>query len=400
MNYYLIQSDFDKLFQSSLLDVHTPGLDGLSSMAVLISEVNLNRKQNITIQQEELNVFFNKLFDNTNKLCKNGSLINGLTGIAIGIECNSNYLEQNMNLDLHKLLHSFHNYINIFLEKDLHENKFDFLYGYLGMANYLLESEFCSKEIKKSVSDKVISTLDLSKVNNYSNCYSWINYFELNYISLRDRKENGSCPINLGFAHGISSIIMILSKIYKFENSICKDLIIKAVKFIESMQFKNQIYCFGRYSDSINTNSTTLSWCNGDLGIGYSIIYAGIAINDPALLRFGKSIVNNTLKINLDNSRVFNGCLCHGIIGISMIYFKCYILTGDINYLYKFIYWKCEYLKFLNNDNLNLMANFNIIKNHNNNLQDHYTGITGILSTYNFLENLKLPYWSKFVLCI
>lgn len=210
---------------------------------------------------------------------------------------------------------------------------YDYFNGYLGLAIALFENH------------KIDNT---NSFNEIINKISSIAIYEKKFIKWEDHMskpsfnltENDSC-INLGFAHGMSGIIVILSKIYlRTQNKDCLKLITNSVNWLLSQEKENTFPEL-----TINNNphvalsKTRLGWCYGDLSVGYAIYLTGLLINNQKYIDHGIRIaLNTTIKIGTLGNLV-DHTLCHGNIGIAHMYNRLYQYTKIVKFKEQAIYW-------------------------------------------------------------
>jgi lantibiotic modifying enzyme len=204
---------------------------------------------------------------------------------------------------------------------------FDYLHGFLGVLHLCLDLYSSSKDLSfKARLEKTIchaiGLLQSSAVNIDDNKIAWISK---GYYS---RVEGFS----FGFAHGIPSIISILTRaLYLgFEVDTIKTLLQKSFNYI--------IYVKGNYKGASFPNFITvaegehvlgetsrLAWCYGDLSVGVAMLNYGKVINDFAIIEEANEILLRTIERDQNETGVVDVFLCHGSSGLVLIY----------NYLFK-----------------------------------------------------------------
>jgi lantibiotic modifying enzyme len=265
----------------------------------------------------------------------------GLAGIGWGMShlidhkfiggIKQNILE-NFNLTLHSYLKHF-----------IESGTFDFLSGALGIGLFYIKSEYNQKELY---------------LNGLINFIENNNPLSQGPSIFKFRSEEG----DLGLAHGLSSILAFLAKLYK-ENIQCnriKILINNYAEFI--LRFKlekpNSINVFPNYiSNSTPIFNNRLAWCYGDLGIGFAFLRAAYAINDISLFNKSIEILTGTLgRRNLADTLVFDACLCHGSAGNAHMYARIYYYTRNPKFKDAALFW---YEDILNKATHKSAAGFN-----------------------------------------
>lgn len=155
----------------------------------------------------------------------------------------------------------------------LRELNFDFLHGIAGNIFYISENDFHSEAINdflniffESFGQNVIEKKDSSYLLYY------------NDIEKNER-------INLSLSHGLSSLIVIFSKLLKIRNDkLTVNYVEKFINFLKKSKrdTHNIIGLYPHYIDEDikkNIHYSRLAWCYGDLGIGIAFWQAGKALN-------------------------------------------------------------------------------------------------------------------------
>jgi lantibiotic modifying enzyme len=155
---------------------------------------------------------------------------------------------------------------------------------------------------------------------------------------------------NFGLAHGMSSIIYFLSKVYEKGISVYKteSLLRGIIKFIISNQSNGLCsffpdFCF---QDKSISGYSRLAWCYGDLSILISFFIASKALNDNILFSETQKIAILTCK-RIENSEtsLVDGGLCHGYSGVSLIYKTFYQITNNKVFRETSDYWYKQLIK-------------------------------------------------------
>ncbi|MFS4449030.1 lanthionine synthetase LanC family protein [Maribacter sp. 2307UL18-2] len=250
----------------------------------------------------------------------------GIFGVAWGLSL----LEEERFIDLSNN-DFFKEFDNFYIETHqvyLDNQNFDFLHGYVGLGMYLIKRlENCksikSKEFYSQKLLEIILQLRASAIKQ-GKSYCW----SANVVN-----EKEEYNVDLGLAHGMSSIINFLSRLFVFLafREEVRPLLNGAISFVRSvsMNYTNQFSLFPKEvtTNPINENPPSrLAWCRGDLGIGLSLWHAGKILRDKSLSSQAVSILLHTSKRrNLNTNLVKDACLCHGSSGLMLIF----------NYLYK-----------------------------------------------------------------
>lgn len=197
------------------------------------------------------------------------------------------------------------------IDDDILWSRYDFLHGYLGILFTLLDSE---SPTVKEISNKFFSHLSQSKKEYKKGHYIWTS-----------KTLDGSVVHDLGLAHGLASIVAVLSMAYskQIHQDICFDLINGSINTFKSVKLKDSISC---YSQSLEDNyNSRLAWCYGDLGIARSIWLAGVACNREDWKQEAVDIMLHAAKRrDLQKNGVVDAGICHGTAGIAHIFNRFY----------------------------------------------------------------------------
>ena len=197
---------------------------------------------------------------------------------------------------------------------------YDFLHGALGVINYLLYdvNENIQNDIEAEIADFLIKD-----VKNFDND-------ELSSFFYGE----------LGIAHGMSGLILLLTLIN--EKKITSQNIDEQIDMLISyiiMKVDNN------YKDPhmwLLNNENRYSWCNGTIGILYSL-YRAIKSNKVSVANY--NFVNNAMlySLQLDDHKklgIIDSCLCHGTAGNMQIYNKLKIKYNCIEFEKGIDIWK------------------------------------------------------------
>lgn len=244
-----------------------------------------------------------------------------------------NYIKQ-QNLieieDFDSLLDHIDFNVNMIIANKLKRFDYDPFYGLLGYANYLLER----KTPKANETLSIIVDILWDNKQSINNGYTW---FDKN----NEFNDSNSIKFNLGLAHGIPSIIMVLSIIYKkgINTAKCHEMIIKSMFWLESIsiKFKNTNESQFMFPSSIKEDGIfygmgRLSWCYSDLGISTLFNNVGLNLNNEEYLQKGHLLTNNLIRIVNKiqiSSTVDDAGLCHGAYGNAHIFYKLFKAFND-----------------------------------------------------------------------
>lgn len=258
----------------------------------------------------------------------------GLAGISYSLRTAYELgQEEKINLDWIEELNDviFNSLINFIQIKE-----YDFLRGASGIIKYFLT--YYPKE--KYFVDFVESLFNEAIWIENDRCY-WTFY---SFNEEKKELEYKEDVINIGLAHGICTLIVILSEIYEkgFSKEKCYKLIEGSIKYLMSIQnFENVAQFPGIiYNKTVQQNSSRLGWCYGDSSVALSIIKAGINCNNLEWFDYGNSIGLISTKRDFENAGLEEHGICHGYFGTMHIYNVLFKATNDINYRERAKYWK------------------------------------------------------------
>lgn len=343
-------------------------------------------KQDNDITNEVQNILDEYLSNFINSDDINPTYSAGIIGVLAGVKHlnDKNFIKVNYE----ELQYELKQYILKSLDFMLKNNKLDFLYGAVGIGIFSIHNDFCVEEIN----NKIISYLASNKIT-YENSYSW-------NMLIRKGNEYGE---NIGLAHGISSIIIYLCKLYqkKKDDTLIKELISKACNFIMSNKNTNSnvISVFPTINQKLSADNlqSRMAWCYGDLGIALALWNAGKILNNDELMRFSLSVFDNcTERKELNITMIHDACFCHGSSGVAQIFRRMYYETGEKKYLQAADYWIKETLKlYTNAPSCFLFYANGIYKN----MYDLLSGISGVgLALLSNDNNISTSDWDKLFL--
>jgi len=244
----------------------------------------------------------------------NHTFCSGISGLAWTCE----HLEQNGFIDRAYIsfLNDLDPYFLYSMEKDFGAKNYDFLHGGLGVSLYFL---------KKSKPDNMknkVTYLRLKETAIMCNngCFKWES-------SLSD---TGRFGFNISLSHGMSSIVVILSKLFKLYPHVVeiRDILQRTIEYILQQQLPQvTISFFPSYSLESDENPvySRLGWCYGDLGVAQAIQQASETLNNSSYKDQATMILlHNCKRNNLQENHVRDAAICHGTSGIAHAYNRLY----------------------------------------------------------------------------
>ncbi len=262
------------------------------------------------------------------------TLSSGLAGIGWTLE----HLEQNgfIHVDTNELLEELDELLFEKLTNDLLDGNIDYLHGGLGYVFYFLKRYNKTKNIFKNefiidrIAQLAIKGDDLKWVNNFN------------------AKEDGG--IDMGLAHGMASVMVIMSKFFALDptNLKLKTLIADSFKFYANN--KLPIECLSIYpyqsNDIKQKRPSRLAWCYGDLGIASSLYLSSKSIANDQMLCDSLNIFRHASeRRGLVENIVMDAGICHGSAGIAHIFNRIYQETNDEKFKETANYWVEQTLK-------------------------------------------------------
>lgn len=267
------------------------------------------------------------------------SLCSGSVGIYYLIF----YLTKNKYFEepVEESFEEFPEYADDLLEYYAGKKNFDYLHGFMGVLFLCLELYSFSEDdnFKEKIKDRIITVVHLLKslsVPVDDDKTAWISK------GLYSKVEGFS----FGFAHGIPSIISLLSNVYAagIERETIKKMLDQSYNFLRSVQgdydgssFPNFITV--RNGERIATDSSRLAWCYGDLSVGIAMMHYGKALGNEESITEAEKILVKTTEREYGKTGVVDVFLCHGSSGLIMMYSYLYRVTGNPAYKKATDFW-------------------------------------------------------------
>lgn len=322
---------------------------------------------------------------------------NGISGIAWCIQhlINEGFADAG---DMADIFEEVDELLGNAIQDELQQQRYDFLHEGLGIALYFLEKE---DHIAAPLTD-VVTLLEKAAVP-FSEGISWQDH-------VTELKENGQplMSFNMGLAHGVPAIITILGMIYHkgIEKDRTRLLIERSMSWILATRNLPEENVTSLYPVLVDSNRVALTgkqsrlgWCYGDLSIATLLLNTGHWLGNASYKEEALNILNHTLQYrDARNGSVHDACLCHGSAGISHIYRRSYLLTGQFALLKGADKWLAYTLQL--NNRKDGAAGFKFYaKDSYENSYGLLEGITGIgLSLIAALDNNNAPAWDRCLL--
>lgn len=205
-------------------------------------------------------------------------------------------------------------------KEDIISSDYDYIYGISGGVKYLLDIDYLDETNSKNIVKYFLYLTEDRFVDN----------FKIPIFYLSD-KENMRCKdyypdnyIDIGFAHGISSILLILTKLLKINNSMEVIRSIKKILSIYDMFHTEDKYISypdflslkDYFSRNVYLNKNYYSWCYGSISILRSLIEAYSTLKDNDKLYFYKEKYNQIISSKNIDINLTSPCYCHGFAGL------------------------------------------------------------------------------------
>ena len=248
---------------------------------------------------------------------------------------------QLLNPDISKSQPFLDNYIVSKMREDISRRHFDFMHGALGVGLYFLKKK-ANPEIIRELIDFLYRTAERDVSNKTFKWESVVHY---------EKKLPG---YNLALSHGVSSIIIFLSRVVKsglFEEQ-SRELLTGAVNFVllQQKDFSQSGYFFPSYlyKDATDTGSKSrLAWCYGDLGPGIALWQAGKAMRNKEWEEKGLEILlQSTQRRTFNETFVSDAGICHGSAGVAMLFRRMFLDTKRDEFSDSTAYWINNTLSF------------------------------------------------------
>ena len=270
------------------------------------------------------------------------SLCNGLAGFGWALEyldkkgyheCNTNVLLEDIDLVLSDVLNF-----------EMKSGNYDFLHEALGIVLYFM-SRIPQKESLLSALQRFVTQLNLLSEKQSNSAIKWTSVID---------HETQKTGYNISLSHGMSSIAVILSKLYGIKGTdqqMIRNLLQGGVNYILEQEIDKDKY--GAFFPNFAIESTEqlhgsrLGWCYGDLGIAMTLWQAGIALQN-------ESWKNKALKVllfaaekrrDLEKNFVNDAGLCHGAAGIGHIFYRAWWNTRMSEFKNAADYWFNQTIK-------------------------------------------------------
>lgn len=274
----------------------------------------LHKSKNSILSKRILSNIFNKInlgFDNL-------SYAEGISGIAHGLNILQN--ENISNIPDVSEINSLNDLVYSSLMNDINSSFHDLLYGSVGKANYLLESNYFNKTTLIELSNSFYKGVDIKNT-----VLNWKKH---------SKTSNNEEIYDLGIAHGLPGLLILLSKIYRLNptNEELRKRLILGVEFIFK-RMRNDSSFFSLFPPVLkigdpNKEESRLAWCYGDLSVGIALFHIAINLSNRNILNIAfKILMHTTTRKDLEITNVVDPGLCHGSTGLANMYSRLFNYT-------------------------------------------------------------------------
>jgi lantibiotic modifying enzyme len=256
----------------------------------------------------------------------------GISGACIGIDYLYRHQYENEEMSFDFVDSEIDAYLFRAYTEALQSGNLDFLHGAVGIGFYYLERIKSGQVGFRVQTDLLLQHLQEHAVREGKN--------------IKWRQGGEDKGFNISLSHGMSSIIILLSKLLEnggSEKADLKELLQGAVHYIldqeiDASQYGSMFPYASKEGGDIKMSR--LAWCYGDLGIGIGLLSAAKALADPPLRYKALSIFDFCAhRRDLAENLVSDTSICHGSSGIAIIYHDLYLKTGDQRYRETAKYW-------------------------------------------------------------
>lgn len=238
----------------------------------------------------------------------NGSASVGISGLFYGYQ---NLLNNDLLDGPVDFLPNIDNILLAEANKYLDQKNYDLLHGAMGIGMYFVERNKTAntRNYLEEITKRILALK--VKDNNYT---YWISHKKFNQTN---------DAIDLGFAHGLPSIITFLSLMYEHDilKQEIKEEVHRCMEFILSLRDKNfPTYVSASDYSKQGPKRIRLAWCYGDMGVAWALWNCGKVFNNEEWKKFGIDIFTELSTKNFDNAGAVDVCVCHGTVGIAYLF--------------------------------------------------------------------------------
>ncbi|KFF14007.1 hypothetical protein N6B72_08530 [Chryseobacterium soli] len=301
------------------------GLGGSSIFFEYYSNYISNKPQEID-SEYILNLCIDKINDNY----RTSTYCDGICGLIWSLQ----FLQKNDFISPVDNIDILNDYVREWTYSSINLNNFDFLHGSTGSIYNLIYQSAYNNDPADPLLDRYIQRLN-------------IRYTEIYNYRLLITEQTLDYRTYLGAAHGVASYIYILSLLSVIPRlkKAALELLNKYFEFLlETAMFsENKRSVFPSWllqTTILEKESSGLSWCLGDLGIGITLLNSSQIINNKEMENMALKILTHSSKrIAPKNTGLTGPSLCHGYFGAYKIFSRVYSVTGEKIFLNAKEHW-------------------------------------------------------------
>lgn len=270
-----------------------------------------------------------KVFDDINNGFNFHTHASGLAGIGTSLTLLTE--ADLLDADLNEILDGLDEYLYTLMISEIKNDNYDFLHGAVGLGLYFLKRK--TNNSKKYLAE-FIKELDKIATKDEEGI-RWL------YVLDHKKHTKGN---NLSLSHGLASIIVILSKIYKLgiEKEMSLELLEGSVKYLLNQQLDSLKFhsMFPSWVGGDSPTNSRLAWCYGDLGIAIALWVTGNYVGkDEWKNKAVEILLKTTDRTEIAQTGVVDAGLCHGAAGNAHIYNRMFKYTGITEFKKASDYW-------------------------------------------------------------
>lgn len=270
------------------------------------------------------------------------SFSKGIAGLFWGIE---HLIEQEfIEDDFRESLVEFDHYLGQKMLAELSQGNFDFLDGALGITCYLLKRYPDYPNLSVYLEQLIPGLRHCAKTGE-KDTLMWCTRY------------NSITTPNIGLSHGMSSIMILLSKLVRAnitpEQAI--SLLNGAVNYILSQEIDPTQHgsCFPSMSIDAKFQKqlgSRMAWCYGDLGVGVGLLEAAQVTGNQAWQEKAMAVLKHSCsRSDPATNHVHDAGLCHGSAGVAHIFRRLYLNTSNPDFSKAAAFWYGQTLNFASN---------------------------------------------------
>lgn len=304
------------------------------------------------------------------------------------------YLQKYKRTDLEEdFFTEIDNLVFIAANKCFDKFNYDFLHGGLGMIFTLLKRPVANKNKIESLVRQLLALRTTFR-----------GYPIWRYVTYETETKN-DFQICFGLAHGIPSLMVILSKVYTA--GIMQNECAKAISDCYNLlhTFRNNAqnrfdYSFypSIYIEGVHTiYKTRLGWCYGDLSIAMGLYVTGTNLNSEKMVSEALSIFEYyESELNEPRYCVRDSMICHGAAGVALLYYRMYCNTQKNSFRQTAQRWLDIVLSMANHESG--LANYKFYKGDERGWENNTTlleGIAGVGIVLSTINSNDIPTWDE-----